>query len=195
VTAVVRVLDGHMHLMTAETQREASAWLPPMSPGVSAAAEQRRERYESDQSILSAVGPDEGVEAAAVRWLAEFDRYGVSAAVFLALGPRPETLHRFVARRPERFLAFTFVNPWEAGAEELLEADIRQRGFRGLKLYPSMQGFHAHDERAYPVYEQAQQLGIPILFHFGITLDYRSISGTRTRWTCMQWPGTSRTFR
>jgi predicted TIM-barrel fold metal-dependent hydrolase len=163
-----------MHLLTAETHREAQAWLPPMGPAVAAAARRRQARYEQEQAIASADPPAETVESAAARWLAEFDRFGVSAGVFLALGPRPETLRRFAAQQPDRLYAFSFVNPWEADAANVLEADVRQRGFRGLKLYPSIQGFHAQDERAYSVYERAEALGIPVLFHFGVTLDYRS---------------------
>jgi uncharacterized protein len=174
MTADVKIFDGHMHLLTVETEREELAWLPPMSSAVAAAAGRRRERYEREQAIPSAAPGGETVDAAAARWLAEMDRFGVAAAVFLALAPKPETLRRFVAAAPERLLAFTFVHPWESGAAATLEADIRQGGFRGLKLYPSIQRFHVHDERAYPVYERAEALGIPIVFHFGVTLDYRS---------------------
>lgn len=174
MTASIKVLDGHMHLLTAQTHREEVAWLPPMSPAVAAAAHRRRVRYEREQAVPSAAPADETVEAAAARWLAAFDRYGITAAVFLALGPRPETLRRFAAQQPDRLYAFTFVNPWEAGADAVLEEDILQRGFRGLKLYPSIQGVHVHDERAYPVYERAEALRIPVLVHFGVTLDYRS---------------------
>lgn len=122
----------------------------------------------------SAAPADETVEATAARWLGAFDRYGISAAVFLALAPQPETLRRFAAQRPERLYAFTFVNPWEDGADAILEGDILRRGFRGLKLYPSIQGFHVYDERGYPVYARAEGLRIPVLVHFGVTLDYRS---------------------
>jgi predicted TIM-barrel fold metal-dependent hydrolase len=174
MTGDVKVLDGHMHLLTVEAGREESAWLPPMSPAVAAAARRRQERYEREQAIPAAVPAGEAAEAAAARWLAELDRHGITAAVFLALAPRPETLRRFVAAAPERLFAFTFVDPWESSAKTVLEEDVRQRGFRGLKLYPSIQRFHAFDERAYPVYERAESLGIPIVFHFGITLDYRS---------------------
>jgi predicted TIM-barrel fold metal-dependent hydrolase len=174
MTAGIKVLDGHMHLLTAETHREARAWLPPMSLPVAAAARRRQERYEREQTIASADPPEESVAVAARRWLTEFDRYGVTAGVFLALGPKPGALRRFAGQQPDRLFAFTFVNPWEAGAEGILDEDIRHRGFRGLKLYPSIQGFHAYDERAYPVYDRAETLGIPILFHFGVTLDYRS---------------------
>jgi predicted TIM-barrel fold metal-dependent hydrolase len=174
MSAGMKVLEGHMHLLTAETHREGSAWLLPLSPGVAAAARRRQERYEREQAVPSAAAADETVEGAATRWLTEFDRYGITAAVFLALAPRPETLRRFAAQRPDRLFAFTFVNPWEPGAEQILEEDVLRRGFRGLKLYPSIQGFHAHDERAYPVYAMGETLGIPVLFHFGVTLDYRS---------------------
>jgi hypothetical protein len=163
-----------MHLLTAETAREAAAWQMPASPGVAAAAERRVTRYEREQAIPSATPAAESVEQAASRWLGELDRHGVGAAVFLALAPRPETLRRFAAIRPERLLAFTFLDPWAADAPERLAEDVQQRGFRGLKLYPTIQGFHVYDERAYPLYKRAEGLGIPILIHFGVTLDYRS---------------------
>jgi predicted TIM-barrel fold metal-dependent hydrolase len=174
VTAALKVLDGHMHLLTADTYREESAWLPPMSPAVAAAARRRQERYEREQAVPSAAPLEEAVQDAAARWLAALDRHGVHAAVFLALAPRPETLRRFAALAPDRLFAFTFVDPWEPDAPGVLEEDVLRRGFRGLKLYPSIQRFHASDERAYPVYERAEALGIPIVFHFGVTLDYRS---------------------
>jgi predicted TIM-barrel fold metal-dependent hydrolase len=170
----IRILDGHMHLLSAETAREAAAWQPSASPAVAAAAERRVARYEREQAIPSASPAAESVEQAASRWLGELDRHGVSAAVFLALAPRPETLRRFVAVRPDRLLAFTFLDPREADAPARLAEDVEQRGFRGLKLYPTIQGFHVCDERAYPLYERAEGLGIPLLIHFGVTLDYRS---------------------
>ena len=163
-----------MHLLTAETVREAAAWQPPASPAVAAAAERRVARYEREQAIPSATPAGESVEQAASRWLRELDRHGVDAAVFLALAPRPDTLRRFAAIRPDRLLAFTFLPPWAADAPARLAEDVQQRGFRGLKLYPTIQGFHVCDERAYPLYERAEGLGIPILIHFGVTLDYRS---------------------
>jgi len=174
VSGDAKIFDGHMHLLTAETHREELAWLPAGPPRVAAAARARRERYEREQAIASAVPIDEPAEGAAARWAAELDRHGVAAAVVLALAPRPDALRRFAACRPDRFFAFTFVNPWEADASTVLEEDVRRRGFRGLKLYPSIQQFHAYDERAYPVYERAEALRIPIVFHFGVTLDYRS---------------------
>ena len=40
----------------------------------------------------------------------------------------------------------------------------------GLKLSPSTQEFYPHDEKLmFPIYEKAQSLGIPILFHAGMS--------------------------
>lgn len=174
MTTDVKVLDGHMHLLTADTSREEVAWLPPMSPTVAGAARRRQARYEREQAVPSAIPPEESPEDAASRWLAALDRHGVQAAVFLALAPRPETLRRFVASAPDRLFAFTFLDPWQDDAVAILDDDVLRRGFRGLKLYPSIQQFHVYDERAYPLYARAETLGIPIILHFGVTLDYRS---------------------
>jgi hypothetical protein len=87
MTASIKVLDGHMHLLTAQTHREEVAWLPPMSPAVAAAAHRRRARYEREHAVPSAAPADETVEAAAARWLGASNRYGITAAVFLALAP------------------------------------------------------------------------------------------------------------
>jgi hypothetical protein len=174
VTTDVKVLDAHMHLLTGDTSREEAAWLPPMSPAVDAAARRRQARYEWEQAVPSVVPPEESPEDAASRWLAALDQHGVQAAVFLALAPRPEALLRFVARAPDRLFAFTFLDPWRDDAATVLEDDVLHRGFRGLKLYPSIQHFHVYDERAYPLYARAEALGIPIVLHFGLTLDYRS---------------------
>jgi len=74
MTAPLKVLDGHMHLLTAETHREEVGWFLPMSPAVAAAAHRRRARYEREQAVPSAAPADETAEAAAARWLAVFDR-------------------------------------------------------------------------------------------------------------------------
>jgi len=51
MTAGIRVLDGHMHLLTTETKEEERNWLPPMLPVVAEAARRRAERYEREQAV------------------------------------------------------------------------------------------------------------------------------------------------
>jgi predicted TIM-barrel fold metal-dependent hydrolase len=68
-----------------------------------------------------------------------------------------------------RLIGFASVDPHQQDAPAKLEAAIGGLGLRGLKLAPAMQEFFADDRMAYPVYEKAQELGIPILFHAGMS--------------------------
>jgi predicted TIM-barrel fold metal-dependent hydrolase len=46
---------------------------------------------------------------------------------------------------------------------------VEERGMRGIKFHPSIQGFAPNDKSAYPLLEVAQELGVPALFHTGQT--------------------------
>lgn len=75
-----------------------------------------------------------------------------------------------VRRFPERFLGFASVDPHKgAGAVEELERAVGQLGLVGLKLHPVAQNFRPDDERFYPVFAKAAELGIPVLLHTGNT--------------------------
>ena len=47
-------------------------------------------------------------------------------------------------------------------------ATLKNMGFKGIKLHLDYQGFYADDRKMYPVYEAAQALKLPILFHAGL---------------------------
>ena len=87
---------------------------------------------------------------------------------------RPPTTNEFVAecvrRHPDAFLGFASVDPWkgEAAVDGLRHA-VEDLGLRGLKLHPGCQLFAPNDERVYPLYQAAVDLGIPVLFHTGTT--------------------------
>jgi hypothetical protein len=68
-----------------------------------------------------------------------------------------------------RFIGFASVDPLREGAVADLEHAIRGLGLRGLKLAPGMQEFYPADRACYPVYKKAEELGIPILFHAGMS--------------------------
>lgn len=87
---------------------------------------------------------------------------------------RPPTTNEFVAdcvqRHPDTFLGFASVDPWKgAAAVTALRHAVEDLGLRGLKLHPGCQRFAPNDERVYPLYEAADGLGIPVLFHTGTT--------------------------
>jgi predicted TIM-barrel fold metal-dependent hydrolase len=46
--------------------------------------------------------------------------------------------------------------------------DLKERGFKCIKLHPDYQGFYADEKKMFPFYEAAESAGIPILFHAGL---------------------------
>jgi predicted TIM-barrel fold metal-dependent hydrolase len=135
---------------------------------------QAREALMGDRSgrIARRFAGLEGLTAAdhAARWKTAFDRAGIATGVFIAIGEGNEELGEFVRLAPDRFQAWgSVVDPAAADAA----ATVRRFGawgLRGLKLYPPVQRFHANDRAVYPVYEAAAEQGLPVLYHFGITV-------------------------
>lgn len=75
----------------------------------------------------------------------------------------------------DRFIGFASVDPHQESAVDDLEHAVRDLKLRGLKLSPPTQEFYPNDaELAYPVYEKAQSLGIPIVFHAGMSWEPRA---------------------
>ena len=71
---------------------------------------------------------------------------------------------------PDVFIGWASVDPWagEAAVKEL-ERSVTQLGLKGLKLHPITQAFFPNKRRFYPLYELAQSLNIPVVFHTGHT--------------------------
>jgi hypothetical protein len=71
----------------------------------------------------------------------------------------------------DRLIPFANINPYlsTCPAQEL-DRCVREYGFRGIKLYPVYQLFYPNDPMLYPVYEKAQELGIPVMVHTGSSI-------------------------
>ncbi|MBI4028476.1 MAG: amidohydrolase family protein [Verrucomicrobia bacterium] len=98
-----------------------------------------------------------------------YTRAGVDRAVVCNGGARfdqPDNDDVLAAhqRCPKFIIPFAFIVPGEDRAERVDE--FHARGFRGLKLQNPRVNYD--DRAAYPIYERAQALGMPILFHTGI---------------------------
>jgi len=75
----------------------------------------------------------------------------------------------------DRFVGFASVDPHKESAADNLEHAVRNLKLRGLKLSPPTQEFYPHDEKlAYPIYERATVLGIPVIFHAGMSWEPRA---------------------
>lgn len=76
----------------------------------------------------------------------------------------------YVKRDPNRLIGFMSVDPNDLNSVYELERCKNDLGLKGIKLGPMYQDFNPLDrEKAYPIYQKAQDLKLPILFHMGTT--------------------------
>lgn len=80
---------------------------------------------------------------------------------------RTDTVLEVCRQVPDFFLPFASVDPNTDPEPASLLRRYLDDGAVGLKLYPSYQFFYPNERRVYPLYELAQERGIPVLFHIG----------------------------
>jgi uncharacterized protein len=151
---VIRAVDLHVHLPTVE-------WLDgSMGPYREAAARY----FRSDVHVRS-------VDEVAVEYAQE-QVFGILLAwdAQTATGRPPlpnDVVAAIVKRHPRRFAFFASVDPWKPDAVQELERAVTDLGAIGAKFHPSLQDFYPSDERHFPLWQKAAELGIPCLFHTG----------------------------
>jgi hypothetical protein len=74
---------------------------------------------------------------------------------------------QFVRAHPDKLIGFMSVHPRDPGCLDEIDRCVSDLGLRGLKLGPNYQNFDPLGEEAFRVYKQAQELGLPIMFHTG----------------------------
>lgn len=71
-----------------------------------------------------------------------------------------------VQQHPDRLIGFAFI---DLGKDTFEDVDrYKEQGFRGLKFHIPRIAYG--DERAFPIYERAQEFGMPCLYHTGIVM-------------------------
>jgi len=127
------------------------------------------------------------------RLLQEMDRLGIEKAGLIALGdlvpdlfilhgPRDgcvdnDDLGKLVKTHADRFWGWGFIR---LGKHEDKDVDrLAEMGLAGLKFHAPLKPYD-HDGY-FPVYERAQALGLPCLFHTGIFTPPRPMPGQRFR--------------
>jgi len=79
---------------------------------------------------------------------------------------------------------FANINPFMvANPAQELERYVLEMGFKGLKLYPTYQGFYANDSMVYPLYAKAEELKIPVMIHTGSSI----FTGARLKYGDPLW--------
>jgi uncharacterized protein len=79
-----------------------------------------------------------------------------------------EYVAAYVAEHPEKLIGFASVDAARPDAPATLERAVAD-GMRGLKLAPTYQGFDPLGNGAMAVYEVAEDLGLPVIWHQGTT--------------------------
>jgi predicted TIM-barrel fold metal-dependent hydrolase len=73
----------------------------------------------------------------------------------------------FARAHPDKLIGFMSVHPEDDDAVEEMERCVHQLGMKGMKLGPNYQNFDPLGEPAFRVFEAAQRMGLPIVFHQG----------------------------
>lgn len=105
--------------------------------------------------------------------LEKMDSYGVDKAVVLNIATNVRQMQKvndFAAYiNGDRIISFGSVHPDAPDAIEELYR-IKELGLTGIKLHPDYQDFFVDDEKMFPIYEKAAELGFITAFHAGLDL-------------------------
>jgi uncharacterized protein len=153
----LRAIDVHVHPSTREFVDDA---MGEYAEATEAHFHTRLPRHSVEE--MAAVFRSEDILAVLFAWDAETNT-GL-----------PPVTNDFVSKcardHPDAFIGFASVDPLKGEAAVVeLERAVRMLGLRGLKLHPTAQGFRPDDRSVYPVWETAQDLGIPVTVHTGTT--------------------------
>jgi predicted TIM-barrel fold metal-dependent hydrolase len=75
----------------------------------------------------------------------------------------------YVKSDPEKLIGFASVDPNHEDALMEIKRSVKTLGLKGLKMGPIYQHFDPTDKKYYPIWELAQELGLPIIIHQGTT--------------------------
>lgn len=105
--------------------------------------------------------------------LSMLDKNGIDKAVLLPVATKPsqfETVNAWSREQAEldgRLIPFGAVHPKDENIFGHLE-ELKERGYKGIKLHPDYQGFYADDEDMIPIYRKCAELGLIVVLHTGV---------------------------
>jgi uncharacterized protein len=157
----IRLIDAHTHFFSHQFfqtfARLARRNLPTETP-LTAVAQR-----------LGVEIPPEDATHLGQRWVGEMDKYGIERLVMFTSVPGDHDAVAAAAHAfPERITGYIMLDPTQSNAVDVLGQGVQHYGLKGVTLFPAMHHFHAYDERLYPLYQAAVELGIPVFMHFGV---------------------------
>ena len=153
------LIDMHVHLSRYETLSESTRrWFISFYPSEEA-YDATCDHY-SDPGSFCDMLSEQGVDYAVI--LAE-DTPTVTGVA------SNESVASFCKGHPQLIPFCTF----DPHRDQDMPGQLRrlvEEGFRGVKLYPTYNFFYTNDPVMYPLYETAQELGLPVMFHTGLSV-------------------------
>lgn len=116
------------------------------------------------------VGIRHGACQTGVQLIQKMNKAGVDKAVIFPFVEGEffnDIIVEYVNESPDRLIPFCSVNPWLMGdAIKELERCLGDMKFKGIKLHPTLHGFHLSDHQLVdPIFEIAQKYNVPIISH------------------------------
>jgi predicted TIM-barrel fold metal-dependent hydrolase len=104
------------------------------------------------------------------------DREPVDVSVVFSVAMNPgeqsnDKTAEFVRAYPDKLVGFLSVHPDDTKCMQEIDRSVKDLGLKGLKLLPNYQNFDPLGENALAIYKKAEKMGLPILFHTGITVE------------------------
>jgi predicted TIM-barrel fold metal-dependent hydrolase len=168
----VKAIDLHVHLPTEEWLQSA------IGPHLEATERYFRSRVER-KTIEQVAG--EYAERDVLGVVLDWDDESVTGRGWLG----NEYLAGLADRFPGVLMGFGSVDPHVPDAADRVGA-AADLGLKGLKFHPTMQAFQPADERYYPIWARAEELGLVCLFHTGtcgIAAGTPGAGGTKIRYS------------
>ena len=110
--------------------------------------------------------------------LAIMDREGVDKSVICCIATRPSQFEAIVSWSKQissdRIIPFPSFHPDDPQAVEHI-SQIKEQGFKGVKMHPYYQQFFLDDEKLYPAYEKISELGLILVMHTGFDIAFPRI--------------------
>lgn len=110
--------------------------------------------------------------------LAIMDREGVDKSVICCIATRPSQFEAIVSWSKQissdRIIPFPSFHPDDPQAVEHI-SQIKEEGFKGIKMHPYYQQFFLDDEKLYPAYEKISELGLILVMHTGFDIAFPRI--------------------
>jgi uncharacterized protein len=150
---VPRAVDLHVHLPTDEWLENAIGPHLPATEAYFRAKVQRKTIEEVAEDYRS-----RDILGVVLDW----DDQSVTGRGFMG----NDWLAGLADRFPGVLMGFGSVDPHDPKAVEEMQR-CGDLGLKGLKFHPTMQEFHPGDERFYPLWTKAEELGLICLFHTG----------------------------